>query len=52
MDAEKAFELWKEDNDWEKTAPPFRSCMPVNSPHEELDLFATHKRGCCSLMVF
>ena len=51
MDADKAFELWKEDNDWEKTAPPFISCMPV-SAYEELDLFATHKRSCCSLMVF
>lgn len=51
MDFEEAFNLWAEDSSWEKTAPPFKSCV-TSSCHEELELFERpqHKRGCCSLV--
>lgn len=51
MDFDNAFTIWAEDSSWEKTAPPFKSCM-ASSCHEELELFEKpqHKRGCCSLV--
>merc|ERR1712137_72923 len=51
MDMDAAFAGWIADNDWEKTAPPFQSCIPVKCAHEELDLFErVQKRGCCYLV--
>eukprot|EP00339_Tiarina_fusa_P023732 CAMPEP_0117015588 /NCGR_PEP_ID=MMETSP0472-20121206/12425_1 /TAXON_ID=693140 ORGANISM="Tiarina fusus, Strain LIS" /NCGR_SAMPLE_ID=MMETSP0472 /ASSEMBLY_ACC=CAM_ASM_000603 /LENGTH=168 /DNA_ID=CAMNT_0004719421 /DNA_START=394 /DNA_END=900 /DNA_ORIENTATION=+ len=51
MDFAVAFSLWAEDSSWEKTAPAFKSCIPM-SCHEELELFEKpqYKRGCCSLV--
>ena len=47
MDMKAAYLLWAEDYSWEKTALPFKSCMPL----EEIEIFKPqHKRGCCSLV--
>lgn len=49
MDVEAAYKAWIDDTEWEKTAPPFVSC--INSCAEELELFEKEtKRRCCSLV--
>jgi len=51
MNMEVAFQAWLNDNEWEKSAPPFQSCIPPTCSHEELELFnKDSSRGCCFLV--